>query len=127
MKRFFIKSTVLTIIVFILGAVAYTTFLKPFFISILPVAVLFFYGVTNLVHAYLLKIAGKSSSKFASQYMAISFLKMFFYLAVAIAFVIINREQAKPFIGNYLMLYLVYTSFEVYEFSRVVKQRTGVH
>jgi hypothetical protein len=59
--------------------------------------------------------------------MAISFLKMFFYLAVAIAFVIFNREQAKPFIGNYLMLYLVYTSFEVYEFSRVVKQRTGVH
>ena len=84
----------------------------------------FFYVVTNLVHGYLLRIAGKSSVRFSSQYMAISFLKMFFYLAVAVLFVILDRVNAKIFVANFLLLYILYTSFEVYEFSKVVRQKS---
>lgn len=123
MKQFLLKSTVLTIIIFILGAILYSTILKSYFLIVLPFTVLFFYLVTNLVHAYLLKIAGKSGSKFTSQYMAVSFLKMFFYLAIAILYVILNKEDAKPFFLNFLLLYVVYTSFEVNEFLKVVKQK----
>ena len=123
MKQFLLKSTVLTIIIFILGAILYSTILKSFFLIVLPFTVLFFYLVTNLVHAYLLKIAGKSGSKFTSYYMAVSFLKMFFYVAIAIVYVILNKEDAKPFFVNFMLLYVVYTSFEVNEFLKVVKQK----
>lgn len=122
MKNFIVKSTFLTIIVFILGVIAYSTIFKHFFLPILPVVLAFFYMVTNLVHVYLLKIAGKSSSKFTSQYMATSFIKMFFYLAVAIVYAIINKEDAKIFLINYLLLYVIYTTFEVVEISKVVRQ-----
>ncbi len=122
MKKFLIKSTILTVIVFVLGTILYSTILKPFFLVIIPFEVLFFYFITNLVHAYLLKLSGKSSSRFTSKYMAASFLKMFFYLTVAIVFVIFNKEIAKPFLVNYLLLYVVYTIFEVNELSRVVKR-----
>ena len=122
MKSFIVKSTVLTVIVFILGAILYSTAFIQFYRSILPVIPAFFYIVTNLVHAYLLKVAGKSSSRFTSQYMAVSFIKMFFYLAVAIIYVVINKEDAKIFLVNFLLLYVVYTTFEVVEFSRVVRQ-----
>lgn len=122
MKNFIVKSTLLTIIVFALGAVAYSTFLKQFFLMAVPVLLIFFFVVTNLVHAYLLRIAGKSSARFTSQYMATSFLKMFFYLAVAIIYAIINKEEAKIFLINFLLLYVVYTTFEVIEFSKVVRQ-----
>ena len=123
MRQFLLKSTVLTIIVFILGIILYTTILKSYFLSILPFAVLLFYLVTNLVHGYLLRIAGKSGSGFVSKYMAASFLKMFFYLAVAIVYVIFNRGNAKPFFLNFLLLYVVYSSFEVTEFLKVVRQQ----
>jgi phosphotransferase system glucose/maltose/N-acetylglucosamine-specific IIC component len=123
MKRFIIQSTVLTIIVFTLGAVVYSTFLQPYYLPILPIAVLFFYLVTNLVHAYLLKIAGKSGSRFTSQYMAVSFLKMFFYLTVGIVYAFLNKESAKLFLGNFLVLYAVYTTFEVLQFSKFVRQK----
>ena len=123
MKQFLLKSTVLTIIVFILGAILYSTIFKPYFISVLPFTVLFFYLVTNLVHAFLIRIAGNSNSKFSSKYMAASFLKMFFYLAVAIVYVIFNKENAKPFFLNFLILYIVYTSFEVNEFLKVVNRK----
>lgn len=123
MKRFIIQSTILTIIVFILGTVVYSTFLQRYYLSILPFTVLFFYIVTNLVHAYLLKIAVQSGSRFTSQYMAVSFLKMFFYLAVAIVYALINREYAKIFLGNYLLLYATFTTFEVLQFSKFVRQK----
>lgn len=122
MKKFFIKSSFLTIVIFLIGTILYSTFLKPFFISVLPFAVLFFYLITNFVHAYLLKIAGKSSSRFTSKYMAVSFIKMFFYLAIAIVCVIFDRGNAKIFIANFLILYAIYTTFEVSEFLKVVKE-----
>lgn len=121
MIQFLKKSTILTIIVFAIGLIIYSTVLKPFYLTILPVVLVFFYLVTNLVHAYLLKIAVKTSLKFTSQYMATSFLKMFFFLAVAIGYVIYNREDTKVFILNFLLLYIIYTGFEVYEFSKAVK------
>jgi len=125
MKRFILQSTVLTIIVFILGTIVYSTFLEQYYLSILPFTVLFFYLVTNLVHSYLLKIAVKSGSRFTSQYMAVSFLKMFFYLAVAIVYALLNREYAKLFLGNFLLLYAIYTAFEVLQISKFVRQKNS--
>lgn len=122
MKQFFFKSTVLSLIVGLLGTILYLTVFKAYYLSVLPLVLVFFYLITNLVHGYLLKISAKSGSGFTSKYMAISFLKMFFYLAAAIVFVILNRDQAKPFIVNFLLLYIVYTVFEVNEFLKVVKQ-----
>lgn len=122
MKNFILKSTLLTIIIFVLGAIAYSTVFEQFFLIVLPVLLIFFFVVTNLVHAYLLRIAGNSSARFTSQYMAISFMKMFFYLAVAIIYAIINKDEAKIFLINFLLLYVVYTTFEVIEFSKVVRQ-----
>lgn len=122
MKQFIIKSTTLTFIVFILGLILYNTILRAYYFATLPFVLLFFYLVTNLVHAYLLKIADKTSAKFTSQYMAISYIKMFFYLAVAIVFVILNKENAKVFIANFLLFYIIYTVFEVSEFLKKIKQ-----
>jgi len=71
----------------------------------------------------LLKIAVKSGSRFTSQYMAVSFLKMFFYLIVAVVYALLNREYAKVFLVNFLVLYVIYTTFEVLLFSKFVRQR----
>ena len=123
MKSFITKSSILTLLVLILGAVIYSTLLKPFYLAILPLAVALFYIGTNLVHAYLLKISLSSGSRFTSHYMAASFSKMFFYLAVAIVYAFINKEDAKIFLLNFLLLYVVYTTFEVVEFSKIVRQK----
>ena len=123
MKNFLKKSSFLTITVLVIGAIAYSTVFKQYFLMVLPAMLIFFYIITNLVHAYLLKMADKSGKRFTSQYMAANFTKMFFYLAVAIVYVIINKEDAKIFLINFLLLYAVYTTLEVVEFSSVVRQK----
>lgn len=124
MKQFLIKSTILTIIVFLIGAALYTTVLKSYYFSVLPLVVLFFFVITNLVHAYFLTISGKSNTRFTSNYMAVNYIKMFFYLLAAIVFVVLNKEIAKVFVANFLVLYIIYTIFEVNEFLKKIKQKS---
>lgn len=123
MKRFILQSTLLTIIILLIGAVAYSTFLKPFYHLLLPFTLIFFYCTTNLVHAYLLKIAVNSGARFSSKYMAVSFIKMFAYLLIAVAVALLNREYAKIFLLNFLTGYVIFTTFEVVQFSKFVRQK----
>lgn len=121
-NRFLLKSFILTIVSLIVGVCMYSTVLHPYYFTALWAIVPFFFVVTNLVHSFLIKIAVKSSSKFTSQYSAINFLKMFFYLVIAVIFMVTDREHAKIFIANYILIYIVYTIFEVTEFTKVIKQ-----
>jgi hypothetical protein len=123
MKQFLIRSSILTLIVFTVGATLYSTVLKSFYFPLLPFVVFFFFGITNLVHAYFLTISAKSNSRFTSKYMAVNYIKMFFYLLVAIVFVVLNKEIAKVFVANFLVLYIIYTIFEVNEFLKKIKQQ----
>lgn len=122
MKQFLIKSTILTLSVLLAGVALYATILKEYYISVLPVVLFFFFIFTNLVHAYLLKSAGKSNTGFAARNMAVSFLKMFFYLVVAVVYIALNKDVAKIFIVNFLTLYVIFTIFEVYEYSKFVRR-----
>lgn len=124
MKSFILKSLVLTILIFLIGIALYSTILKQFYFRSLPVFVFVYLLATNLVHAYFLKNADSKGSRFNSQYMAASFLKMFFYLIIAIVFVILNKEIAKPFLINFLVLYVIFTIFEVYEISKAVRAKS---
>jgi len=123
MKQFFIRSSILTLIVFAVGLILYITVLKVYFFPMLPFVVFFFFGVTNLVHAYFLSISAKSNSRFTSKYMAVNYIKMFFYLLIAIVFVVLNKEIAKVFVANFLVLYIIYTIFEVNQFLKRIKQQ----
>jgi hypothetical protein len=123
MKSFLAKSTVLTLVVYLLGMGIYKWGIPAFYIPVMPFMPFLFYTVTNLVHVYLLRIAAKSEARFTSHYMAASFLKMFFYMALGIGYAFANREQAKIFLVNYLLLYIIYTTFEVIELSKVVRQK----
>ena len=123
MKQFFKQSTILTVIVFVVGFLAYSTFLKSYYHILLPLTLIFFYGTTNLVHAYLLKIAVDSGARFTSKYMAVSFIKMFFYLMIAVAVAFAIREYAKIFLLNFLAGYVIFTTFEVIQFSKFIRQK----
>ena len=123
MKRFFIQSTILTAVVFVVGAILYSTALKPYYHILLPLTLLFFYCTTNLIHAYLLKVAVNSGSRFTSKYMAVNFIKMFSYLIIAVIVAFSVREYAKIFLVNFLVGYIIFTAFETMQFARFVRQK----
>ena len=122
LKSFVFKSTLLTAVFLVLGGVLYATVWKPFYLKILPGLLAFFYLFTNLIHAYLLRISGKSMSGFSFRYMAVSLFKFLLYLVVAIVFIWSDTANSKIFLANFLVLYIAYTTLEVREISSHIRQ-----
>ncbi len=123
MKRFLARTSTLFIILSVTGYLIYSQVIPQHFQVALPITLIFFFLATNLVHAYLLKIAEKDIPKFNAQFMGISFIKMFVYLIVGVAFAFFNRETAKIFLANFLFMYICFSVLEVYEITRVVKRK----
>lgn len=121
MKRFLIRSVILTFVFLILGGLLYVLLVPQYYQNIFLPILFFFLLTTNLVHLYLLRIAENDLPKFTNRFMMISTLKMLFYLMVAIIYILANRDQAKLFIINYLLAYVGFTILEIAEISRVVK------
>ncbi len=75
---------------------------------------LFFVVSTALIHYILIKVSEQNPKNFVTYFMAITGIKLFVYLIIIIAFALLMREQALGFSICFLLMYFLYTSFEVF-------------
>ncbi len=73
----------------------------------------FFVAVTTLIHFVLLKAAEESPRKFVTLFMGITGIKLFGYLIIILLYAFLKREVALGFILFFLLMYFLYTAFEV--------------
>jgi hypothetical protein len=99
----------------ILG-LAYLAVPHPYRSVALPFLFPFFFSVTLIVHFILSKAYEKRPAVFVSRFMLTSFLKLIFYVAVLTVYLLLNRDDAIPFSVPYLLLYVLFTAFEVISF-----------
>ena len=121
MKRFLIRTSILSLVLLTIGWILYTQIIPQHYLNIFPFILILLFLTTNLIHAYLLRIAEKSISKFTTRFMAMSSLKMLFYLVVIIGYIWMSSEQAETFLINFFVAYIGFTIMEVAEISRVVR------
>lgn len=81
-----------------------------------PFLVVFFFAGTFIIHQIMMKAAGAKFGKFARTFMLITIGKLFFYLAVIIAYILLFRHDAIPFIITFIIFYFLYTFVEVSSF-----------
>lgn len=113
MKKFIIKIAIISAALTIIGWLVFTQLIPQFYLPVLPFLLLFFIIVTIVVHAFQLQQAKKNMAKFARNNMLITFFKLFFYLTVAIAYVAFDTKNAMIFVVCFMLLYLIFTVFEV--------------
>ncbi len=90
-----------------------------YYLPVFPVLLLFFSGITLLIHRYQLNLAKKDMGKFTRSVMVVTFLKLVLYSVVAVVYIAVKPENALPFVIGLMALYLVYTIFEVAEISKI--------
>lgn len=73
----------------------------------------FFVLVTSAIHMILMRAAAESPRKFVVMFMAITGLKLFGYLIILLIYAFLKREAALGFILFFLVMYFLYTAFEV--------------
>jgi hypothetical protein len=78
----------------------------------MPYLVVFFIATTLLSFHALLKAASERFMKFVNTFFLIMLIKLFGYAGVMIAYVLVNRSDAVPFMLGFFVLYLAYTIFE---------------
>ncbi|MEI7499298.1 MAG: hypothetical protein WCK84_02520 [Bacteroidota bacterium] len=116
MKSAYIKY-LKNILVFsgILGIIALIIMLilpKAYFSPALPFLFVFFLASSLLSFYYLLKSTDKRFIKFVNTFLLTIIIKLFIYAGVMIAYAVINRSDAIPFMLGFFILYLCYTIFE---------------
>lgn len=125
MKSFIVKLTALSLGLAFAGWLVFSLFIPEYYLNVMPVALIFFYVVAILVHAYQLKLAKKDMAKFARSNMLITFFKLLVYSVFAVVCIVIDKENAIPFVICLMALYLVFTFLEVSQLTKVARTGKG--
>lgn len=73
----------------------------------------FFVVSTFLIHFILVRVSEKNPKLFVGYYMGITAIKLFGYLIIIVIYALLKREAALGFTIWFLVLYLLYSGFEV--------------
>lgn len=113
MKQFIINITLISAALALIGWLVFSQFIPRYYLPVFPFLLLFFAVSSVLMHAYQQQLAKKDIGKFTRSTMLITFFKLFLYSVIAIVYIAVDTENAKIFVIGLMLLYLVFTTFEV--------------
>jgi len=113
MKKFIINIILISAALAFIGWLVFSQFIPQYYLPVFPFLLLFFAVVAVLIHAYQLQLSKKDIGKFTRSTMLITFFKLFLYSAAAVVYIAVDTENAKVFVIGLMILYVVFTTFEV--------------
>ena len=113
LKPFFIKLAIFSIFTFVIMYLLQQSRSRYFQTHLYCLLWLFFVITTVVIHIVLTRVAAKDPKKFIMTFMGITGIKLFGYLIIIVIYAFLNREAAIGFTMCFLVLYFLYSSFEV--------------
>jgi predicted neutral ceramidase superfamily lipid hydrolase len=121
MKKITIQLIIFTIIVAILSAALFLTLLKEYYFQIFPLSVIIFFALTLLFFFLIVKRGENNPNKFVRMFLLSMTIKIFTLLIYLTGYLLYDRSEAVPFLISFLVLYLIFTIFEVFSAVRISK------
>lgn len=109
----FIKSIVIASLAFALVGLLVFFYLSEYYTPAFPFLVIFFITSGIIIFHLMARAVEKRPTMFVNMFLLTTTLKLLVYMAVMITYALLNKDDAKPFIVNFFVLYLVYTIIEV--------------
>jgi hypothetical protein len=113
LKKFIILFIILTIVIYTCGFALFNTILKDYYFGGFLFMPILFFGITLGVHIHLVRISQEDIKKFTPRFIGTTGIKMGLYFALIIVYLLIDRNHAVPFLISFLIMYLIYTIFEI--------------
>lgn len=114
------KILILTAILALVMAIAFVVI--PKYLSLaLPFLLAFFLGISIISYKILQKKARTEPRKFISGFLAHTVIRMMIYLFIILTYSFIYRSDAVNFIIGFLILYTIFTFFEVMQFIALTR------
>ncbi len=122
-KRFFLKKALLFCLVLIgLSLILYDTVIKDYYLKIFPLQFAVVALVTVISHLRLMSSFQLNPRRFNTTFLSVMSIKLFIYLVFILVCLLIDRTSAVNFVITFLVLYLLFTIFEVVEISNFLKK-----
>ncbi len=123
-RHFFLKKLLLFCLVLIgLSLILYDSILKDFYMKVYPLQFTLIALVTLLSHLKLMNAYQLNARRFSTTFLSVTAIKLFIYLMFMIIYLLIDRSKAVNFVLTFLVLYLCFTIFEVFEISNFLKKK----
>lgn len=112
-KSFFIKLSLFSLFTLLLLILWRNYGSERFQSSLMYALWVFFVVTTAFIHIVLVRVEEKDPKRFVGYYMGITAIKLFGYLTIITIYALLKREAALGFTLWFLVLYLLYSGFEV--------------
>ncbi|MCF8326890.1 MAG: hypothetical protein K9I29_01225 [Bacteroidales bacterium] len=122
MKRFIVRLTIFTLV--IAGLAGIFKWLSPDDIvtPLMFPMIGFFYVLSLIIHLVLVNASKKKFRRFNNQYMISTVVKLLLFMVILIAYVFTNPGDAVNFLITFLILYVLYTGFEVISIVKATRK-----
>ncbi len=122
-RRFILRLSLLTLLLLMAGFVVFRCFLHEWFspwLIVIPVAAFLFSVISFAIQ---LNNSDKKLGTFTRTSLIITMARLLFYLSQAVIFLLIFRENGVSFVISLALFYLLFTSLEVAEISRELRNK----
>jgi hypothetical protein len=111
--KILLKNAVFTFLITVISIVLFKTAFSNYYLPAFW-AMLFGMAVfTAILHITLIKLTSYNISKFSTRFILITGIKMILFLTVIVTYSFLNPEHAVPFLIIFLILYILFSVFEV--------------
>lgn len=122
-KRFFYKKALLFCLVLIgLSLLLFDSVLKDFYQNYYPLQFGLIALVTFFSHLRLMYAIEQNARRFSTIFLSVMSIKLFIYIIFIVVCLLIDRTRAINFVVTFMVLYFLFTIFEVIEISNFLKK-----
>ena len=100
----------------------YQSVLKGYYLSIFPLQFAVVILVTVISHLRLMTSVEQNAQRFITTFLSVMSAKLFIYLFFILICLLVDRSNAINFVVTFLLMYLIFTIFEVIEISNFFKK-----
>jgi hypothetical protein len=122
-RKFFMGLVLLTGIISLAAWLLYSSVLQKNYPSIFPYMLAFFFLLNSLFFYVFTRINKKDNAFFIQQFMILFGIKFIAYLISAVVIILLYRKEAVSIAVSAMILYLLYTGYEVYWLTTLVKRK----
>ena len=121
LQQFLLQQLYMTIVVYVAGFLAFTYIFPRHYDSFFIFLPVIFYVVMAVFHGTLIGASRLPVKKFSSRFLGLLGAKLLLFLIFIIAFSYFNPQIAVPFLVTFLILYIIYTVFEIVNLFHYVR------
>ena len=122
-REYLLKYIIYTVIIAVVSLTLFSSVFAEYYFRFFPLLFIIIFGATLGFHSIMMKYSRESVARFTGAYMLATVIKMLVYLILIISYLYFLNEKPVSFVVTFLVLYFLFTSFEVFELVRFNKKK----